>query len=199
MMMILTIFMMFMLRSGWCWNCWGPLLKMMMVVVVSVITIMMMILTIFMLLMLRSWWCWYVESHVDDGGGGSHNDDDFDDAHDVFVHCDVHGDDIMVTIILVKLILMMIMIMVVVVVAMMTTMMILTIFWMFKLRSLWWRYCWGWLGKDDDDYNNDDNDGGGGGDASVTTMMFTAINKCNWLQLEIVRRRFMVECKLKTS
>ena len=43
--------------------------------------------------MLRSWWCWYVESHVDDGGGGSHNDDDFEDVHDVFVHCDVHGYD----------------------------------------------------------------------------------------------------------
>ena len=40
---------------------------------------------------------------------------------------------------------------------------------------------------------------GGGGDAGVTTMMLTAINKCNWLQLEIVGRRFMVECKLKTS
>ena len=33
----------------------------------------------------------------------------------------------------------------------------------------------------------------------MTTMMLTAINKCNWLQLEIVGRRFMVECKLKTS
>ena len=29
----------------------------------------------------------------------------------------------------------------------------------------------------------------------MTTMMLTAINKCNWLQLEIVGRHFMVECK----
>ena len=26
----------------------------------------------------------------------------------------------------------------------------------------------------------------------MPTMMLTAINKCNWLQLEIVGRRFMV-------
>ena len=76
---------------------------------------------------------------------------------------------------------------------------------------LFWRYSWclcyvhgdedivevDWV-DDDGDYNDDDNDGDGGDDAGMTTMMLTAINKCNWLQLEIVGRRFIVACKLKT-